>query len=884
MERSPDETGGSRRNDNDERRGNGGRDRKQRERGRSYSESQDQVTDDSPEKKLSTLLIILGDKMTPQEIHKNIEKIADIVQTEYSKYEPLVLKTIKNCFMELPMKTFIYGTLVGLVNVKRPDIGSAVVKMTAQTLQQCLNEGNWRGAKFTLKFFAELTNANVILPRTMLDIYDDLLTTLDEPNVKLYRADTIVYIVLSTLPFVALQLRERSPEMLDSILSKIERYFESRERAIAEIGGSVVLHSVTPYIGSNLPYDQSDTLDILWSQIQSLRNKGWECKILLKPWSDYDSFLVTSDQHEVDKFIVKEHSHKLCNSLPVPLFRVFGDLEDETIVDSYKTTDISYFLIRDIIDDIIEIYEINRKECTKYLKDLPYNFASGTFVEKDTTTSITNSEVKVKDEPDIKIEPDMDTFSNNWGIDNSKEANASSISNQGIVGFKLEQIIVEEIFSHIFRLPQPRFKPIFYHSLLTEICKICGWLSLYLGKAIGILFDRLGIMDVECCYRFWNWFAHHLSNFGFVWNWKDWESTLQLDPMHPKVCFIRETLEKTIRYSYYDRIRSTIPEEFLILFPTAEPSTNFRYEDPDHRLNSFATSLISKLRNKSPNSEIQAHLEEVGKSFPDLPAKEKEQTIRDLFVQCVLMLGSKSFSHVLNVIERYLLILQSLNETPESRLHTVKIVAEFWVNNTQFLGILLDKLLNYRVIDAIAVISWLFSNEMEKDIAKSYVWEIMKNTINKVISRVKQVISKREMVLNPQSEIGGQGVDITSEEDKKINTQELHTVENTLNAVTREQKEVLLKVAQMFVSLLDNRLKTYESQGITDAMSQLCFWWAYGFFKEIARTYQPQISTFLVTMETIVITPDLNQCILNVIEMVKAFEQMKNATIENDFS
>ncbi|CAG8780300.1 20020_t:CDS:2 [Gigaspora rosea] len=140
------------------------------------------------------------------------------------------------------------------------------------------------------------------------------------------------------------------------------------------------------------------------------------------------------------------------------------------------------------------------------------------------------------------------------------------------------------------------------------------------------------------------------------------------------------------------------------------------------------------------------------------------------------------------------------------------------------------------------------------------------------------------MVLNPQSEVGGQGVDITSEEDKKINTQELHTVENTLNAVTREQKEVLLKVAQMFVSLLDSRLKTYESQGITDTMSQLWFWWAYGLFKEIARTYQPQISTFLVTMETIVITPDLNQCILNVVEMVKAFEHMNNATIENDFS
>ncbi|CAG8708462.1 9313_t:CDS:10, partial [Cetraspora pellucida] len=592
---------------------------------------------------------------------------------------------------------------------------------------------------------------------------------------------------------------------------------------------------------------------------------------LLKPWSDYDSVLVTSDQHEVDKFIVKEHSHQLCNTLPVPLFRVFVGLEDEAIVDSHKTTDISYFLIRDVIDDIIEIYEINRKECTKYLKDLAYNFASGTFVEKDTTTSITKSETKVKDEPDIKIEPNMDTFSNNWGVEDSKEVNASSISNQGIVGFKLEQIIVEEIFSHIFRLPQPRFKPIFYHSLLTEICK-----SMHESFPPIISFVILDAFIEFYLIVLVLWMLNVATDFGIG---------LLITLVTLDLCGTGKIGRQLYNWTHCIQ-KSTIPEEFLVLFPTAEPTTNFRYEDPDHYLNNFAASLISKLRNKSSNSEIQAHLEEVGKSFPDLPAKEKEQAIRDLFVQCVLMLGSKSFSHVLNVIERYLLILQSLNETPEARLHTVKIVAEFWVNNTQFLGILLDKLLNYRVIDAISVISWLFTDEMEKDIARSYMWEIMKNTINKVISRVKQVTSKRETVLNPQSEVGGQGVDITSEEDKKINDQELHTVENTLNAVTREQKEVLLTIAQMFVNLLDNKLKTYESQGITDPMSQLWFWWAYGFFKEIARTasYQPQISTFLVTMETIVITPDINPCILNVIEMVKAFEHMRNATIENDFS
>ncbi|RHZ60069.1 hypothetical protein Glove_359g15 [Diversispora epigaea] len=391
------------------------------------------------------------------------------------------------------------------------------------------------------------------------------------------------------------------------------------------------------------------------------------------------------------------------------------------------------------------------------------------------------------------------------------------------------------------------------------------------------------MMDVECCYRFWNWFAHHLSNFGFVWNWKDWENVLQLDPSHPKICFIRETLEKTIRYSYYDRIRTSMPEEFLAIFPPSEPSINFRYEDSQHPLYNLSTNLINKLRAKSPNNEIKSILEEVGKNFPEMPQLEQEQTIRDLFIQCVLMLGSKSFSHVLNVIERYLPILQALNETPEARLHTVKIVAEFWVNNTQFLGILLDKLLNYRVIDAFAVISWLFSDELGKDIAKSYVWEITKNTINKVISRVKQVANKLETITNPAIERGSLGVDITSEEHKKVSPDEIQNIENTLNMVTREQKEVLSKMIQMFVTMLDNKLKEYSVKEIQDPLSQLWFWWAYGFFKEISRTYQPQISTFMVTLKTVVLSPGIDDRILNVIEMVNAFERFINATVENDF-
>ncbi|CAI2183506.1 14196_t:CDS:10 [Funneliformis geosporum] len=725
-----------------------GRDKRNRDRGRSgYIEVQEQPVEDSPEKRLTTLLIILGDKMTPKEITTNIEK------------------------------AYIYGTLVGLVNVTRPEVGVKVVKMTAQTLQQCLNEGNWRGAKLSLKFFGELTNANVILPRTMLDIYDELLTVLDEQKLKISRADTIVYIVLASLPYVATRLRERCPDALENMLAKTERYFYARERTILDIDGSVVRKSIQPYVGSKVPYEQHDMLELLWTQIQNLKRNDWVCPCLLKPWSDYDSVLITADQHEVDKFVVPEQFDGMNNSLPTTMFRIFVGFDDEPTMKQPDVTDITYLVINDVIEDIVDVMEVNRKECVKYLKDLPYCFAPETFVGKDTT--IAAAKTDIKEEPETK----------------------------------------------------------------------------------RILFDRVDIMDVECCYRFWNWFSHHLSNFSFIWNWKDWESALKLDPLHPKVCFLRETFQKMVRYSYYERIKSTIPDEFSAIFPI-EPSTNFKYEDSAHPLHSLAETLLGKIRKRASIDDVQTYFKEM--LSPALPVEDKEQTKRDIFIQCVLMQGCKSFSHVLNVIERYLSILQSLNDTAENK----------------FLGILLDKLLNYRVIDASSIITWLFTDEMEKEVSKSYMWEIMKNTINKVISRVKQVQYKLESLMNPPADSGI--IDITM--DKKVNTDELRNIENTLNNVTREQKEVLLTLVNLFVEMLNNKLKEYNEQGVQDPMSKLWFWWAYGFFKEIGRTYQPQISTFIVTLETIVVVPNMDPTISNIIDMIKAFGRVKDATIVEDLS
>ncbi len=63
------------------------------------------------------------------------------------------------------------------------------------------------------------------------------------------------------------------------------------------------------------------------------------------------------------------------------------------------------------------------------------------------------------------------------------------------------------------------------------------------------------------------------------------------------------------------------------------------------------------------------------------------------FLECIMFQGSKSFSHLLTVIERYLPLLQKWNDSSETRFITTKLTYNFWKSNPQFLEIILGILM-----------------------------------------------------------------------------------------------------------------------------------------------------------------------------------------------
>ena len=150
-------------------------------------------------------------------------------------------------------------------------------------------------------------------------------------------------------------------------------------------------------------------------------------------------------------------------------------------------TDIAASILRDSLIDTITILDYNRNIAAKYLIDVDCYFAPNTFIKRATPFD------KLKD-----IAGDLSTW-------------------------KPEDVAVDAVFSQLFQLPTPEHKLVYYHSVLTESCKIApAAIAPSLGRAIRFLYRNIEHMDVDFGQRFLDWFAHHLSNFGFTWKWTEW--------------------------------------------------------------------------------------------------------------------------------------------------------------------------------------------------------------------------------------------------------------------------------------------------------------------------------------------------------------------------
>jgi len=255
------------------------------------------------------------------------------------------------------------------------------------------------------------------------------------------------------------------------------------------------------------------------------------------------------------------------------------------------------FLLRSTWSDIIDIYEINRKEAARVLLDSARWFKPGTFRPKPGTVPPPQPD----DPPPTGYQLELSVM---------EVRGPTQILLYFFISLFIRYFDSQTIITNMLVLPTSQHKQIYYCTLVTEICKLsaatCGpAVGKSIRKLYGLLNDGL---DVEVARRFSEWFSIHMSNFAYQWVWKEWYASgwsrfpaffrwathdrtcvpcrrapdLELDPYHPRRTFMRRALDLEVRLGYYDRILKTLPEGMqapeALVMPAEAPGYEFEYE------------------------------------------------------------------------------------------------------------------------------------------------------------------------------------------------------------------------------------------------------------------------------------------------------------------
>ena len=402
------------------------------------------------------------------------------------------LKLVK----EQPFKIPYAAAVVLFAHTERPEVAKEVVERAGVQLQESLEKGAWRDVKLSLRFLACLNR---------LFEQDGIFAILDElfgRAVDLQTAsaeDTVgielVKIILLTIPYLLAStddtsLQAKAAEMLEKtdVVASTAHELESL---------------VDPYPAFNedseRPMACTSFISLLQRQLQDEASRGWPLQCIPRV---FDPALRPSIRHaEINGDANGEAAADSKITFPeitVPspvnqgtkkffpdlYFSVYADQEVESVP---PTSNVASCLMRDAVVDTINILDFNREQTSKFLNMIDSFWADNTFAPKATQFD------KLRDLDD------------------------------GRPSWKQEDVAIDAVFSQIFTLPTPEHKLVYYHSLITEICKISPQaIAPSLGRAIRFLYRSIELMDLELAYRYMDWFAHHLSNFEFRWKWTEW--------------------------------------------------------------------------------------------------------------------------------------------------------------------------------------------------------------------------------------------------------------------------------------------------------------------------------------------------------------------------
>jgi nuclear cap-binding protein subunit 1 len=384
------------------------------------------------------------------------------------------------------------------------EAGKTIIGKVGGHIQIALEGGRWREFKLLLRFFAclqDILEGDGVFPvlDQLFDWAADQQAASQEDAVGL----ELVKIILLTIPYALATFATGLEQKVTELLEKTE--------IIASVQHPLEM-LVDPYPGDsdNKPFGYQSIIGLLQKQLRNEESRSWELKCIPRVYQPADKVMTDGETGSTP-----EKTKHAMPAVPIPApvntahkplfpetyFSIFADLETEVkyseasategtangIQSVPPTTTIAASLIRDVLADTINVMDFNRVATAKFLIEMDCFWAPGTFA----TRGISFDQLK------------------------NFPANRST--------WKPEDVMLDAIFSQLLLLPTPEHKLIYFHSVITEACKLApSHVAPTLGRAIRFLFKHIDVMDMELSYRYLDWFAHHLSNFEFRWKWTEW--------------------------------------------------------------------------------------------------------------------------------------------------------------------------------------------------------------------------------------------------------------------------------------------------------------------------------------------------------------------------
>lgn len=539
----------------------------------------------------------------------------------------------------------------------------------------------------------------------------------------------MVKIILLTIPYVMAAASGDSAQKAADLMDKTD-IIASEPHAL-----QTLIDPYHPGAEEESPTASMSLIGLLQKQLQQEASSGWELKCLPRPWKfplediEQQTKLDECPKHALPAIEVPA----TVVAGPRPLFpeiysSVYSDQEVESVP---PVTSIAASLVRDALLDGINVLDFNRHAVARNLIEVDCYFAPKTFAARAT--------------PFDRLR-DIEAGKSTW---------------------KPEDVAVDAVFSQLLQLPSPEHKLVYYHSVLTEACKQApAAIAPSLGRAIRFLYRHQPRMDLELVSRFTDWFAHHLSNFGFTWKWTEWVDDVALPDLDPSKAFIKGAIDKEIRLSFAQRIKNTLPEPYqhLISPDTEKDVPDFKFAndgkssnsstphntDPNNHFSDvpFAPEgreLASMLRKKVAEEDIQPIIDRIQSSALDRNL-DPLVTSTDVFVTAVLHMGSKTLSHVLAAIERNKDRLLDIGAASDAaREQILDSVASYWAAHPGVAVTIVEKLLNYSILSPLTVVRWALVSKAGREtggaLAEGYVYEVVFNTVVKVSARVRSVLA-----------------------------------------------------------------------------------------------------------------------------------------------